>query len=104
MTTNTKEIALLQELPTIIERPIEVQQVVDLHLAVHERVREAADTVGKLPDTDKRYLAAGSRCSWPRYVEEWTAYGSANARMPRIPPPASAIDRMNVTLGWIAWL
>lgn len=81
-----------------------ISNIADLHAYIHERISEAARVLRLLPDTDRRFLAAGSKCSWPMYVREWTAYAADTARSPRIPPTAAEITRMGETLEWIAWL
>lgn len=81
-----------------------ISNIADLHSYIHERIREAAYVLRLLPDTDRRFLAAGSKCSWPQYVREWTAYAADAARSPRIPPTAAEISRADETLQWIAWL
>lgn len=87
-----------------VEMHLPVTTVVDLHLQMQDRIREAADTLRRMDNTDRKFLAAGEKCSWPAYVRDWHAYGAEDAREPRIPPTNAAIDRMNETIGWIAWL
>lgn len=71
---------------------------------IQDRIREAADTLWRLPDSDRRFLSAGQRGSWPGYVRDWHAYGADKARAPRATATSEAIDRMYETIGWIAWL
>lgn len=93
------------ELPVIVAQKANVQTIVNLHLEVHDRIREAAMVLWKQPKTaEERYLQSGSRCSWPSYVRDWHAYGADKARMPKIPPQPREIDRCDEVLGWISWL
>lgn len=95
----------MPELPVIVPRRISVQGVVNLHIEVQDRMREAALTLWRSPrPTEEKYLRSGERCSWPQYVRDWHAYGADRARMPKIPPQPEAIDRMEEVLGWISWL
>lgn len=96
---------MLAELPVMIERQIGIQEVVNLHLTVQDRIREAALVIWRQPRTaEERYLSAGNRCSWPQYVRDWHAYGSEKAKMPKIPPQPKDIDRCDQVLDWICWL
>jgi hypothetical protein len=93
------------ELPRIVARKVDVGTVVNLHLQVHDRIREAAMVLWKQPKTaEERYLQSGSRCSWPPYVRDWHAYGADRAKMPKIPPQPREIDRCDEVLGWVSWL
>lgn len=79
-------------------------EIVACHLEVQDRIREAYDTLRRLPDDDRRFLTAGERGSWPGYVRDWQAYGADTVRMPRIPPTPGAIDRLHETLAWLIWV
>ena len=88
-----------------VEELLDANQLVDMHLEVQDRIREAAMVLWRQPKTaEERYLNAGNRCSWPQYVRDWHAYGADRARMPKIPPQPREIDRCDEVLGWIAWL
>lgn len=75
------------------------------HAGLIDRLYEACRVLRRLPDGERRFLTAGSRGSWPEVVLTfWEAYGQEAPKM-RMPPPSSAsIDRMEESLGWIAWL
>lgn len=72
-------------------------------LIVADRIREAAETLKRLPDhhPGKRY-----RCALPTPVRNPNeAYGYTPLEAPLGPPAASAIDRMDeVILDWMKWL
>lgn len=88
-----------------VEELLNASTLVDMHLEVQDRIREAAMVLWRQPrESEQRYLSAGNRCSWPQYVRDWHAYGAERARMPKIPPQPDAIDRCDEVLGWIAWL
>ena len=68
---------------------------------VEETITEAADVLSRLPDPRVR----GYITSWPPIVREyWEAFGWQDAVLRRPPPPADAIDRMDMALQWLAWL
>lgn len=62
---------------------------------------EAADTLKRLPaDRPRGYIS--SMPTPVRSVQELV--GAEPARLRRPPPPAAAIDRLDMVLGWMAWL
>jgi hypothetical protein len=68
---------------------------------VEEMLIEAADTLKRLPAHRPR----GYISSMPtpvRSVQEMLDCEPAKLRRP--PPPAAAIDRLDMVLGWMAWL
>ena len=68
---------------------------------VEEYITDAADVLARLPDPRLR----GYMTSWPPIVREyWEAFGWQNAVLKRPPPPATAIDRMDMALQWFALL
>lgn len=88
-----------------VEKLLNVSTLVNTHLEVQDRIRDAAMTLWRLPRTaEERYLSSGSRCCWPQYIRDWHAYGYERARMPKIPPQPDDIDRCDEVLDWIAWL
>lgn len=71
--------------------------------AVRGRFREAALTLQRLPDRDRRVLYGGGS-GWPdvvRQAAEAYAYGEVGVR---VQPSAGAIDRMHEVFGWCGWL
>ena len=88
-----------------VEELLSANTLVNAHLEVQDRYREAAMVLWRLPKTaEESYLASGNRCSWVQYVRDWHAYGADRARMPKIPPQPREIDRCDELLGWHAWL
>jgi len=88
-----------------VEELLSANTLVNAHLEVQDRYREAAMVLWRQPKTaEERYLSAGNKCSWPQYVRDWHAYGADRARMPKIPPQPREIDRCDELLGWHAWL
>ena len=68
---------------------------------VEERLREAADTLRRLPEE----RIQGFVCLWPSVIRDVReAYGHDAPRLRRGPPLPAAIDRMDETLRWLAWL
>lgn len=68
---------------------------------VEAYITEAADVLSRLPEPRVR----GFVTSWPPIVREFCeAYGWQDAVLRRPPPPAAAIDRMDMALQWLAWL
>ena len=68
---------------------------------VEERIEEAADTLRRLPE--KRVQTA--RSSWPKFIQDChDACGTEPTPLRRGPPAAAAIDRMDETLAWLAWV
>lgn len=68
---------------------------------VEERLAEAADTLRRLPAVKVQ----GYICSWPTVVRTMhEAYGWHAARVCLGPPSPGAIDRMDETITWLAWL
>lgn len=68
---------------------------------VEERLVEAADTLRRLPER----RVQGFLSAWPEVVREaWGAHGWADGPTRQGPPSPQAIDRMDVTLGWLRWL
>lgn len=81
-----------------------IAEFVALQLELQDKIRSAAYTLKRLPDTDRRFLSAGSRCSWPTIIRDWQAYSTDGARLPRIVPTPAAIDNLDQVIEWIAWL
>lgn len=81
-----------------------VAEFVALQLDIQDRIRSAAFTLQRLPDTDRRFLSAGSRCCWPTIIHDWQAYSTERARMPRITPTPAQIDNLDAVIQWIAFL
>lgn len=68
---------------------------------VDNRMAEAADVLGRLPNV----TIQGYASTWPPFVREyWEAYGMSEVVLRRPPPSAAAIDRMDQALGWLRWL
>jgi len=62
---------------------------------------EAADTLKRLPEERVR----GYFSTWPPVIRDyWEAFGRADVRLRLPPPSASAIDRMDEAMVWLAWL
>ena len=70
---------------------------------MEDRIREAAQTLRRLPSVDARFLVQ-LRSWWPDAPNEWTAYAATDAVAPRIVPSAAAIDQMDEVLGWMTAL
>ncbi len=71
---------------------------------VAARLEEAADTLRRLPDADAKFRA-GLHSAWPDVVREAvTAYAAAGPRVRLGPPAPGAIDRLEATISWLAWL
>lgn len=69
------------------------------------RLEEAADTLRRLPRPREYGALKGGRSSMPDYVRDaMEAYGWSEAKAPRVPPPAAAIDRLDEVLLWMRWL
>jgi len=70
-------------------------------LRVEERLVEAADVLRHLPEPKVQ----GFFSTWPPVVHEfWEAFGWETPKLRRPPPSPAAIDRMDETLTWLAWL
>lgn len=70
-----------------------------------DRIDEAAATLRKLPDPDRRFLSTRGRSNWPTVIMSfWEAYGLEAPKMRLPPPSAQAIDRMDEVLNWMGWL
>jgi len=70
-------------------------------LLVEDRMVDAADVLKRLPEQRMQ----GYFSTWPPMVREfWEAFGRDEVRIRRGPPSAAAIDRMDETLAWLAWL
>lgn len=70
-------------------------------LRVEERLVEAADVLCHLPEPKVQ----GFFSTWPPVVHEfWEAFGWHDARLLRPRPSPAAIDRMDETMTWLAWL
>lgn len=70
-------------------------------LLVEERMEEAADVLARLPDRKVQ----GHFCNWPPILREyWESFGWQEASMRRPQPSAAAIDRMDETMTWLAWV
>lgn len=78
--------------------------------AVWELLIEAADTLKRLPDRERRWLASGTRSSWPRAIREYgEAFAAAVASGGRwepmsaglAPPSAGAIGRLETVMEWL---
>ena len=69
---------------------------------VEDRLEEAADTLRRLPDGQKPQTHMSA---WPAVLRDfWEVYGQERPRL-RLPPPhPAAIDRLDQTLAWLAWL
>ena len=68
---------------------------------VDNRIAEAADVLGRLPNV----TIQGYASTWPPFVREyWESYGMSEVVLRRPPPSAAAIDRMDQALGWLRWL
>lgn len=68
------------------------------------RLEEAADTLRRLPDAEAKFRL-GLRSAWPDVVRE--AVAAQEAAGPRVrlgPPSPGAIDRLEVTIGWLSLL
>lgn len=71
---------------------------------VEYRLEEAADTLRRLPDAQARFRL-GLRSAWPDVVREASASLAHDAPRVRLGPPSpGAIDRLEVTIGWLALL
>ncbi len=79
--------------------------------AVWELLVEAADTLKRLPDRERRWLRSGTFSSWPRTVRDYgEAFAAAVARGGRwetataalAPPPAGAVGRLEIVMQWLA--
>jgi hypothetical protein len=68
--------------------------------AVAERLKEAAETLKRLPD-EKKYQM---KSNWPDTIPVWGDYGDKNTKSRLIPLSPEAIDRMDETLYWLRWL
>ncbi len=65
---------------------------------VDNRIAEAADVLGRLPNV----TIQGYASTWPPFVREyWESYGMSEVVLRRPPPSAAAIDRMDQALGWL---
>ncbi|MCF4165110.1 DUF6362 family protein [Zavarzinia compransoris] len=71
---------------------------------VVDRLREAADTLRRLPDGEARFRL-GLRSAWPDVVRDAaTAYAAAGPSVRLGPPSPGAIDRLETTIGWLGLL
>jgi len=69
--------------------------------AVAERVREAWDTLRRVP----AQRVPGFMTSWPDIVQDYfEAYGHGTPSVRLAPAAPAAIDRMDETFGWFAFL
>lgn len=78
--------------------------------AVWEILIEAADTLKRLPDRERRWLRSGTHSSWPGTVREYgEVFAAAVARGGRwealspglSPPSPEAIARLEITIEWL---
>ena len=78
--------------------------------AVWELLIEAADTLKRLPDRERRWLASGTRSSWPQAIREYgetfaAAVGRGGRWEPMSaglgPPSAGAIGRLETVMEWL---
>lgn len=68
---------------------------------LRDRIFEAAQTLRKQPNKDRR----GSSNSWPTIIlTYWEAYGQQAVRLRLSPPTAKEIDRCDEVMGWLTWL
>lgn len=97
---------------TVHEATVAREAVLKVRMAeIAERIEEAADTLRRLPDKHKSYLAASERGTWPTTIMTyWEAFSLARetpktaVRM-RLPPPgARQVDRMDAVMDWMLWL
>lgn len=79
--------------------------------AIWELLIEAAETLKRLPDRDRAFLAQGTRSAWPETVSRAVdAFATAVAKggrweqppRPASPPSAGAIDRLDDVMAWFA--
>lgn len=72
---------------------------------IRARLEEAADTLRRLPYPREYAGLRGEKIGMPDYVRNvWEHYGKDEARIPRMPPTAAAIDRLDEALTWLHWL
>lgn len=78
--------------------------------AVWELLIEAADTLKRLPDRERRWLRSGTHAAWPdtlrEYSEEFAVAvargGKWEAMSPGLSPPTSeAIARLDIVMEWL---
>ena len=70
-------------------------------LRVEERLVEAAEVLSHLPEP----RVQGFFSTWPPVVHEfWEAFGWNETKVLRPWPSPAAIDRMDETMTWLAWL
>ena len=78
--------------------------------AVWELLIEAADTLKRLPDRERRWLASGTRSSWPQAIREYgetfaAAVGRGGRWEPMSaglgPPSPGAIGRLETVMEWL---
>jgi hypothetical protein len=88
-----------------VEKLLNANTLVNAHLEVQDRYREAAMVLWRLPKTpEEGHIASSLKCSCIRYVRDWHSYGYERARMPKIPPQPNQIDRCDELLQWHVWL
>ena len=79
---------------------------------VFDRLCEAAETLRRLPDRERRFLHAGGNGAWPEVLQRTAElFAAAVSRGGYDPirvqlgaPPPAWIDRMGEVIGWLAWL